>query len=99
MTRWTEVLGLDLRYAVRGLRRSPAFTLVAVLTLTIGIGATTAVFSVINQLLLRPLPYPDQDRLVALSNIFPGHSDGWGPVSATDVAHWRADHQVFENLE
>jgi putative ABC transport system permease protein len=81
------------------LRNSPTFTLIAVLTLAIGIGATTAVFSVINQLLLRPLPYPDQERLVALSNIFPGHPDGWGSVSATDVAHWRTDTQVFEKLE
>ena len=99
MSGWIEASGQDLRYAVRGLRKSPGFTLVAVLTLAIGIGATTAVFSVINQLLLRPLPYPDQDRLVALSNIFPGHPDSWGPVSATDVAHWRADNEVFEKLE
>ena len=99
MSGWIEASGQDLRYAVRGLRKSPGFTLVAVLTLAIGIGATTAVFSVINQLLLRPLPYPDQDRLVALSNIFPGHPDSWGSVSATDVAHWRADNEVFEKLE
>jgi putative ABC transport system permease protein len=99
MPGWMEASGQDLRYAVRGLRKSPGFTLVVVLTLAIGIGATTAVFSVINQLLLRPLPYPDQDRLVALSNIFPGHPDSWGPVSATDVAHWRADNEVFEKLE
>ena len=99
MPGWIEASGQDLRYAVRGLRKSPGFTLVVVLTLAIGIGATTAVFSVINQLLLRPLPYPDQDRLVALSNIFPGHPDSWGPVSATDVAHWRADNEVFEKLE
>jgi len=99
MTRWIELLGQDLRYAVRGLRKSPTFALIAVLTLAIGIGATTAVFSVVNQLLLRRLPYPDQDRLVALSNIFPDHPDYRGPVSATDVAHWRADNQVLEKLE
>jgi hypothetical protein len=99
MTRWIEASEQDVRYAVRGLRKSPGFTVVAVLTLAIGIGATTAVFSVINGALLRPLPYPDQDRLVALSNIFPSHPDFGGPVSATDVAHWRADNQVFEKLE
>src|SRR5215469_12802305 len=99
MTRWIGLLGRDLRYAIRGLCKSPTFTLIAILTLAIGIGATTAVFSVVNQLLLRPLPYPDQDRLVALSNFFPGHTDNWGPVSSTDVAHWRADNQVFETLE
>jgi len=69
MTRWIEALGQDLRYAVRRLRKSPAFTLIAVLTLAVGTGATTAVFSVINGVLLRPLPYPDADRLISVSNV------------------------------
>ena len=67
-----EALAQDLRYAARGLCKSPAFTLVAVLTLAIGIGGTTTIFSAINALLLRPLPYPEQDRLVVLFNRFPG---------------------------
>jgi putative ABC transport system permease protein len=99
MTNSIEAIAQDLRYAARGLRKSPGFTFVVVLTLAIGIGATTAVFSVINGVLLRPLPYPDSDRLVAVSNVFPGHPDSWGPVSGTDVAHWRVDNQVFEQLE
>ena len=99
MTRWIEVLGQDLRYVVRRLRNSPGFTLIAILTLALGIGATTAVFSVINRLLLRPLPYPDQDRLVAVFNVYPKNPERNGPVSATDVAAWRADNQVFEKLE
>src|SRR5579864_3399832 len=98
MTRWIEVLGQDLRYAVRRLRKSPGFTLIAVLTLAIGIGATTAVFSVINGVLLRPLPYPDADRLVAVSNVFP-KGGNFGLVSGTDVANWRADNHVFDRLE
>lgn len=99
MIRWIESVGQDLRYAVRGLRKSAGFTLVSVLTLAIGIGGTTAVFSVINGILLRPLPYPDQDRLVAVSNVNLKEPKYSWPVSATDVAHWRADNRVFETLE
>jgi putative ABC transport system permease protein len=99
MARWIEAIGQDLRYAIRGLRKSPGFTLVSVLTLAIGIGGTTAVFSVINGILLRPLPYPDQDRLVAVSNINLKEPKYSLPASATDVAHWRVDNRVFESLE
>ena len=96
---WIEVLGQDLRYAARGLCKSPTFTLVAVLTLTLGIGGTATIFSAIDALLLRPLPYPDHDRLVALSLILSEYPQVHEPVSGTDVAHWRADNQVFEQIE
>jgi predicted permease len=96
---WSEALGQDLRYSARGLCKSPVFTLVVVLTLALGIGGTTTIFSAINALLLRPLPYPDQGRLVALSNSYPRFPQARGPVSATDVAHWNADNQVFEQIE
>jgi putative ABC transport system permease protein len=99
MTRWIEASGQDVRYAFRGLRKTTGFTLVAVLTLAIGIGATTAVFSVINGILLRPLPYPDQDRLVALSNVHANRPENSAMVSGTDVSHWKVDNQVFENLD
>src|SRR5215475_11402949 len=64
---WLERLVLDLRYAFRSLRRAPSFTIVAVLTLALGIGANTAMFTVMNGVLVRSLPFPDADRLVTPS--------------------------------
>lgn len=97
---WLERFVQDIRFALRGLRRAPAFTIVALLTLAIGIGANTTIFTTINALLLRPLPYPDQDRLVRVSLYDPKYPRYEGePVSWTDVAHWRAATEVFEQVE
>ena len=67
-----DTLGRDVRYGLRALRHNPTFTMVALLTLAIGIGANTAVFSVVNAVLLKPLPYPDAERLVAVWHAAPG---------------------------
>src|ERR1700758_4936771 len=63
---WLESLIRDVRYALRGFRRSPVFAITAILTLALGIGATTAVFSVVDRILFRPLPYAHDDRLVSV---------------------------------
>src|SRR5690242_14351935 len=90
------MLRQELRYALRVLARQPAFTLIAVLTLALGIGANTAIFSIINAVLLRPLPYPDADRIMVL-NESSGPGD-YSSVALPDYFDWRNDNTVFEHL-
>ena len=89
----------DVRYAVRVLRKSPTFSVVAVLTLALGIGANTAIFSVVNALLLRPLPYHDADRLVTVwldMRARGGPADEW--ATPGNYADWRNEKAVFEQI-
>ncbi len=88
----------DLRYGARMMRKNPGFTALAVLTLALGIGATSAIFSVVNTLLLSPLPFADSDRIVLVQESIPKLVSGSMPVSAPDVADFRRMNHVFEDL-
>src|SRR5437762_3951996 len=87
----------DLKFALRQLLKNPGFTAVAVLTLALGIGANTAIFSVVNGVLIRPLPFKDPERLVMVfERGLSGSQKGW--VSAPLVGEWREQTPVFEGL-
>jgi hypothetical protein len=91
--KWIEDTGQDLRFALRGWAKTPGFAVAAVATLALGIGANTAVFSVISGVLLRPLPYPDPDRLVQVNEIQPRSRSN----VETDGAPWQVDFQEFRS--
>lgn len=86
----------DFRFAIRQLRKSPGFTLVAIVTLALGIGANSAIFSVVNAVLLRPLPYPQGERLTILTET--GQAMPEISVAFPDYLDWRRDNSVFQNL-
>ena len=87
----------DIRYAIRSLRKQPVFSLVAVITLTLGIGANTAIFSLLYQILLRPLPYPDAERLVFIWNTYPGINLAQASVSIPDYIDRKTQAPAIED--
>jgi putative ABC transport system permease protein len=96
--RWTDSLWQDVRYGVRTLGRSPGFTFVAAITLALGIGASTAIFTVANTVMLRPLPFHDPQQLVRLWESNP--EKGWPTFSAShpNFLDWRTQTRSFERL-
>jgi putative ABC transport system permease protein len=93
---WVDRLLQDARYALRVLSRNPGFTAVAILTLALGIGMSTAVFTVVNAVLLNPLPYPDADRLVWLAEY--SKRARFEAVRAPDYFDWKARSHSFEKM-
>jgi putative ABC transport system permease protein len=93
---WLETLATDVRYGVRMMLRSPGFTIVAILTLAFGIGANSALFSVVNSVLLNPLLYPQPEQLVALDESKPNFDTG--SISFPNFRDWRDENRVFSSI-
>ena len=93
-----ETLSQDLRYGVRMLRKYPGFALTVVVTLALGIGANTTIFSVVNAVLMEPLPYRDSDRLVRLWESNPGQNRLESAASVPNFQDWQTQQSVFEQL-
>lgn len=95
---WLEDLVEDVLYGLRMLCKNPGFASTAMLTLALGIGANTAIFSVVNTVLLRPLPYKEPGRLVTVSGNNRARGFDTDQVSALDFADWRSQNHVFEGM-
>jgi predicted permease len=97
---WLESLARDLRFSLRTLRRTPGFTIIAILVMALGIGANVALFTVVRGVLLKPLPFNDPDRLEMLyeSGLHENDTDGYNMVSGGIYAEWKKQNQSFSNL-
>jgi len=95
---WLETMGQDLRYAVRGLARNPGLSATAVLSLTLGIGASVAIFTVTDSLLLRPLPYRNADRLTMVWELHRIRQNAHNVISPANYFDWKRQNQTFESI-
>src|SRR5262245_22083204 len=95
---WLDVLRQDVRFALRTLTRRPGFATVAVLTLGVGMGATTAIFSLIDSVLLKPLPFHEPDRLATVWEVRPRFNQPRMQVSPANYVDWKQQVQAFESL-
>jgi putative ABC transport system permease protein len=93
-----ETLFKDLRYGLRSLLKQPAFTLIAIATLALAIGANSAMFTVVNSVLLRPLQFPESERLVVFEGINPLRGIAQSNMSLPDIVDWQSQNQVFEGM-
>ena len=98
IVRWLDETARDVRHALRMLRRTPSFTAVAILTLALGIGANTAIFSVVDAILLRPLPYSEPDRLVRIWESSLKYDSQRNVVNPFNFLDWRDHSQSFESM-
>ncbi len=93
-----ETLIKDVRYGVRSLLKRPGFTAIALVTLALGIGANSAMFSAVNAVLLRPLPFPESEQIVSFDGMNPGKGITESNMSVPDFADWKNQNQVFERM-
>jgi predicted permease len=93
---WLETLGQDVRFSLRMLQKSPGFTVIAIMTLALGIGANTAIFSIVNGVLLNPLPFPEPDRLMMLNQKEKNFE--FASVSYPNFQDWRKDNRTFSAM-